>query len=67
MTSVDLTRSDMKILRLYPGTILALDKPAFEVGTALDPRYAPSSLPGVALPLGEGGKAGKWGRQAYPG
>tara|TARA_A100001015_G_scaffold150024_1_gene166429 strand:- start:110 stop:505 length:396 start_codon:yes stop_codon:yes gene_type:complete len=53
MSSVDLTRTDMKVLRLYPGTILALDQPAFQVGTALDPRYATVLFPGAGPPTGD--------------
>ena len=53
MSSVDLTRPAMKVLRLYPGTILALDQPAFQVGTALDPRYATVLFPGVVPPAGD--------------
>ncbi len=53
MTSVGLSRPEMKVLRLYPGTILALDNPSFEVGTALDPRYAPVLFPGAGPRGGE--------------
>jgi hypothetical protein len=40
LSSIAFARKDMKVFRMYPGTILALEEENFAVGTALDPRYA---------------------------
>ena len=60
MSSIGMSRKDMKLLRLYPGTILALENDAHTVGTALDPRYAPVPFPGMnALIAARGGGGGR--------
>lgn len=41
MSRVIFARREMKVFRMYPGTIMALENEAFAVGTALDPNYAP--------------------------
>lgn len=52
MSRVMFARKEMKVFRMYPGTIMALEGEAFAVGTALDPNYAPKrdKYPGVVIP-----------------
>lgn len=53
MSRVLFARREMKVFRMYPGTIMALENEAFAVGTALDPNYAPKpdKYPGVSIPM----------------